>query len=96
MLTPNELRDFRLLEKARDGFYSLDWYADYLSGFDREEDNPTIADVEAMMQDFYQCLDVADEVYDALVYDNAETEKMAVENVVDNYQAMKEMEARNE
>lgn len=96
ILTQDELRDLRLLERARDGFYSLDWYADYLSGFDREEDNQTIEDVEAMMQDFYQCIDVADEVYDALTYDNSEAEKAGVECVVDNYQAMKEMEARNE
>ena len=95
-LTPNEIRDFRLLEKARYGFYSLDWYADYLSGFDREEDNQTIEDVEAMMQDFYQCIDVADEVYDALTYDNSEAEKAGVEYIVDNYQEMKRMEARNE
>lgn len=95
MLTPDELRDLRLLEKAREGFYSLDWYADYLSGFDREEDNSTIEDVEAMMQDFYQCIDTADEVYEALTYD-WEGEKMAVEYVVDNYQQQKRMEARNE
>ena len=95
-LTQEELRDLRLLEKARDGFYSLDWYTDYLGGFEREEDNQTLKDVEAMMQDFYQCLDVADEIYDALVYDNAETEKMAVENAVDNYQETKRLEALNE
>lgn len=96
VLTPDELRDLRLLEQARYGFYSLDWYADYLSGFDREEDKQTIEDVEAMMQDFYQCIDVADEVYEALTYDNSEAEKAGVEYVVDNYQEMKRMEARNE
>lgn len=96
VLTPDEIRDFRLLENARKGFYILDWYADYLSGLDREEDNQTIEDVEAMMQDFYQCIDVADEVYEALTYDNSEAEKAGVEYVVDNYQAMKEKEARNE
>ena len=96
VLTQDELRDLRLLEHARYGFYSLDWYADYLSGLDREEDNQTIEDVEAMMQDFYQCIDVADEVYEALTYDNSEAEKTGVEYVVDNYQQMKGMEARNE
>ena len=97
MLTPNELRDLRLLEKAREGFYSLDWYADYLSGLD-EEDNQLTEDielVEAMMQDFYQCIDTADEVYEALTYD-WEGEKMAVECVLDSYKEQKRMEARNE
>ena len=94
-LTSKEISELRLLEKAREGFYSLDWYADYLSGLDREEDKQTIEDVEAMMQDFYQCIDVADAVYEAFTYDS-EAEKAGVEYVVDDYKQQKRMEARNE
>lgn len=95
-LTQDELRDLRNLEKAREGFYSLDWYEDYLSGFNREEDNQIIEDVEAMMKDFYQCIYVADDIYDAITYDNSEAEIIAIEGVIRNYQEMKRMEARNE
>lgn len=98
VLTPDEFRDFRLLEKAKNGFISLDWYADYLSEFNPEEDKKVAEDIEiteAMMQDFYQCLDVADEVYDALGSD-WESEMNAIERIFYDYKEQKRMEARNE
>ena len=99
-LTDQELREIRLLERARDGFDSLGWHIDTLTWlYENETDekaNQKIKDAEAMMQDFYCCLDTADMVYEALYFDSGEIEREAVDAAIYDYQQNQERGVCNE
>jgi hypothetical protein len=99
-LTSKELREIRIFERARDGFDSLGWYLDTMNWLyeNKVDENAAqkIKDAEAMMEDFYCCLNTGDMVYEALYYDSGEIEREAVDAVICDYQQDQERRMCNE
>lgn len=88
ILSQNEIMELGYMQRARDGFDSIDAYQseleDYLTDniVSKEEYNEKMAAVDELRKSYSECLALYYDVQEALSFDSWEEEKTVVEDYV--------------
>ena len=80
-LTPDEMRELKWLYWAREGFYSLECYAENCEKLDEKREKV----LDKMMADYDICVHVADLVYEEIAAYSGNYEMSIVSDLVDDY-----------